>query len=378
MNFAHLSLLDACLARMTYFGRAESITLVERVLEAPSGIEINCELVDRRERGAVPVLCVKGDMTAALASDETALRSATVPPGAVWRYAMRPARPAARRLSVRRTHKATSLIQFAIGAAVELPVSATTTVTNRLRGRVLREALTELNDGVVTSWREASRDLRARVAELAGKDEAGEPLEGYAHARYLIWYDEDGRARRLFVHRARPFEPWEHDAILRAGQHPLGWSQAKSDGWTLRMVPMDSAVPPPRGFDGVRSCSWSSVSPFVPARYFLDSRGRVKEGETPREQINKELARRGWPQAEITSLSDAGWVRVHAPQRQRGGATNNSRRSFRVTLRFAEPVRGPVLLGHSSFFGLGVFAPHETADNATAEFEELAGGPVSR
>lgn len=354
-----LSLLDACLARMTYFGRAESITSIERVPEAPSAIVVNCELVDRRDRGAVPVLCVNGDMTAAIASDETALRSATVPPGAIWRYAVRPARPAARRLPIRRTHKSTSLIQFAIGATVQPPLSAITTITGRLRGRVLREAFTELNDGVVTSWREAHPDLRARVADLAGKDAAGEPLKGHSHARYLLWCDGDGRATRLLVHRVRAFEPWEHDAILRAAQLPLGWSQGKSEGWTLRLVPMDSAVPPPAGFDGARSRWWTSVSPFVPGRHFLDSRGRLKEGESPREQINNELAHRGWPQAEVSSLSDAGWVRVHAPQRQRGGATNNARRSFRMTLQFAEPVAGPVFLGHSSFFGLGLFAPHE-------------------
>ena len=257
-----LSLLDACLARMTYFGRAESITSIERVPEAPSGIVINCELVDRRDRGAVPVLCVNGDMTAVIASDETALRSATVPPGAIWRYAVRPARPAARRLPIRRTHKSTSLIQFAIGATVEPPISAITTITGRLRGRVLREAFTELNDGVVTSWREAHPDLRARVADLAGKDAAAEPLKGHSHARYLLWCDGDGRATRLLVHRARPFEPWEHDAILRAAQLPLGWSQGKSEGWTLRLVPMDSAVPPPAGFDGARSRWWTSVPPF--------------------------------------------------------------------------------------------------------------------
>jgi CRISPR-associated protein Csb2 len=357
-----LSLLDECLARMTYFGRAESIASIERVrASAPVGVAENCKLVDHREAGSVPVLCLNDDMTAALAMDEVVLRGGSVPPGTVWRYAVRPAPPRVRPRAIQRTYVPTSLIQFAVGASVEPPLSAATTITGRLRGHVLREALTGLNAGVVTTWREASSELRAQVADLAGKDAVGKPLEGHAHARYLVWVDGGTRLTRLFVYRARPFEMWERDAMLRAGGVPLGWTQRATDGWTVRLVPLDSAVPPPGGFDGARSDQWVSVTPFVPARHFLDRRGRMKQGESPSEQINEGLDRLGYPMAEVT-LTDAGWVRTHAPRRDRSGATNNSRRSFHVTLRFAEPVNGPIILGHSSFFGLGLFAPKATAE----------------
>ncbi|WP_437723780.1 type I-G CRISPR-associated protein Csb2 [Sorangium sp. So ce861] len=353
---ARLALLDACLARITYFGRAEAITDIDRVVERPSGIDVNCELTDRRERGAVPVLCACRDMTAAMASDEAALHGSTVPPGAVWRFAVRPPKPAPRRAAITRRYERTQLIQFALGASVEPPMEAIATITGRFRGRVLREALTALNDGALTRWNDASPGLRARIAGLAGKDAAGLPLEGNAHASYLVWCD-GRRLTRLFVYRARPFEPWEQDAMRRAAEAPLEWSQTESEGWTVRMVPLDSAVPPPSGFDGILSRTWSSVTPFVPARYSFDRRGRDKKGEMPQDQIVEELARRGWPPAEVAAIDDAGWVRVHAPKRRVGGATNNARRSFHVRLTFAKPVVGPLLLGHSSFFGLGLFKP---------------------
>lgn len=357
-----LSLLDECLARMTYFGRAESIASIERVRSpAPLDVAANCKLVDHREVGSVPVLCLNSDMTAALAMDEVALRSGSVPPGTVWRYAVRPAPPRVRPVAVQRTYKPTSLIQFAVGASVEPQTSSLTTITGRLRGRVLREALTRLNDGVVTTWRHAPSELRHRVADLAGKNADGQPLEGHAHARYLGWVDHDGRLVRLFVYRPRPFEMWERDAILRAAWQPLGWAQRTTDGWTVRLVPLDSAVRLPDGFDGARSYHWASITPFVPARHFLDRRGRMKQEESPSDQINEELSRLGYPMADV-ALTDAGWVRTHAPRRDRSGATNNSRRSFRVTLRFTEAVGGPIILGHSSFFGLGLFAPEATTE----------------
>jgi CRISPR-associated protein Csb2 len=351
-----LALLDACLARMTYFGRAESVTTIERLADGlPQGLEPNCELTTHRGRGAVPVLCANRDLTVAMASVETSTIDAAIPPGAVWRYAVRPPPPPRRRVVVPKKHRPQNVVQFAIGATVEPPLAAVATLTNWFRGRVLVNALTDLNDGVLTRWSNASADLRDRVASLSGKDASGRPLEGHKHARYLVWRD-GGRLTRLFVHRAHPFEAWELDAILRAAGEPLRWSHT-TGGWSAHLVPLDAAVPPPPGFGGGRHERWASVTPFVPARHFLDRRGRPMKGDTVPEQIADELARHGFPPATVAALEDAGWVQVHAPKRKAGEATNNARRSFHVELTFAEPVAGPIFLGHSTFYGLGLFAP---------------------
>ncbi len=355
-----LALLDACLARMTYFGRAEAITEIARYDgPRPAGIDINCTLEDRRAREAVPVLCVMGTITRTTleaATDEEPLHSSTVPPGAVWRYAVRPRRPTPAAIVVRRKYRPTKLVQFALGSVVEPPLSAITTMTGWFRGRVLRNALIHLTNGECTRWQDVSRDIRSRVRDLCGKDEEGMPLQGYRHARYLMSWDGE-RLSRLFVHLPRDLEDWEYDAILRAADRPLGWTPAKSTDWMVNMVPLDAAVPLPGGFDGSAHPAWRSITPFVPTRFHLDSRGRVKKGESIEEQVARELEALGRPPARLGAIEHAGWMRVHAPKRTGGGQTNNARRSYWFRLGFAEPIEGPLALGHSSFFGLGIFGP---------------------
>ena len=52
------------------------------------------------------------------------------------------------------------------------------------------------------------------------------------------------------------------------------------------------------------------------------------------------------------------WVKAHQPTGlTRGDQTNRSRRGYDVALTFSEPVTGPLAVGHSSHFGLGLFGP---------------------
>jgi CRISPR-associated protein Csb2 len=50
------------------------------------------------------------------------------------------------------------------------------------------------------------------------------------------------------------------------------------------------------------------------------------------------------------------WMKVHVPRDQRRGQTNEDKRAHRLRLTFSEPVSGPIFLGHSSHYGLGLFA----------------------
>lgn len=52
------------------------------------------------------------------------------------------------------------------------------------------------------------------------------------------------------------------------------------------------------------------------------------------------------------------WVAVHTPRRQADKHQMiGDRRGYTVRLVFDEPISGPLRLGHSSSFGLGLFAP---------------------
>lgn len=143
-----LDLLDACLARMIYFGRAESITEISRV-EATAGHSPNCQLSDTRQAESVPILCPRPDITLEqlqLTTDDKAMRNTTVPPGAVWKYANRPERPAAKqqRLFQKVDRAPVLFLQFAVGSRVSPKLDHIALIANWFRGRVVRNRLESL------------------------------------------------------------------------------------------------------------------------------------------------------------------------------------------------------------------------------------------
>ena len=77
------------------------------------------------------------------------------------------------------------------------------------------------------------------------------------------------------------------------------------------------------------------------------------------EQIQRELARRGLAEAvEVELVGPPAWVSVHVPRREaHQRAFIGDRRGQAIRLRFPAPVTGPIRLGHSSSFGLGLFRP---------------------
>ena len=356
-----IDLLDACLRRMTYFGRAEAITEIQRVDGLPKGVRANCILEQMPTAGSVPILAPTADATleqVQAVTDDPSVAKSTVPPGARWLYAKRPAKPSSKLLYSRpQTRKPTSLIQFAIGTRVSPPRKSIVVLTQRFRGRVIREFLGG-------SWQRSSLAQRKAARLLTGKDADGSPLQDgrHPHARFGILFDQEtGRATRLLVWRNEPFDDCEQRAILNAADQALQLSFAKlgvRDPWTVRLIPLDSQVPPPLGF-GDQACSrWETATPYVPPRYSYDKRGRIKVGESPEEQIRLELDRQGYRTASLTITvydKPTEWTRVHRPRRYRGGRTNTERRGYHALLTFDKPLRGPISLGHSSHFGLGLF-----------------------
>ncbi len=357
----HLGLLDACLKRMTYFGRAEAITEIQRVEKLPSDTDINCVLEQVPSSGSVPVLVPMGDATLSqvqAVTDDPSVANSTVPPGARWLYAKRPAKPPVKLPRSRpRKRKPTRLIQFAIGTRVSPPPNSIVVMTQRFRGRVIRKFL-------AGSWQHASTARREAARLLTGKEVDGSPLQDHQHphARFGILFDQEtNQAERLLVWREQPFTDEEQLAILNAAEQELPLSFARAgatDPWTVRLVPLDSQVPPPAGFGNQAHRHWKAITPYVPPRYVYDRKGRIKPGESPAEQLRLELSRQGYDTAGVDiQIRDRSteWIRVHRPRRYPDGPTNNQRRAYRVSLTFDMPVCGPISLGHSSHFGLGLF-----------------------
>lgn len=251
-------------------------------------------------------------------------------------------------------------MQFAIGWNVPPKQRAVVRFTARFRGAVLRYLLRLKTGDPRATWAKASRRVREAVADMVGKNASGEPLKGHRHTEFLVWC-EDNQLTRLLVWRgSRAFDAEEQEAILRAAARDVSWAAAgpDSDEWKVRLVPLDRAVPPPPGFDGQSSRIWQSVTPYVPPRHHLRG-GKEREGESIVAQIRRELQQRKISdEVEVELLGGPQWVSVHMPRRAaHKRAFLGDRRGQMVRLRFSASVAGPIRLGHSASFGLGLFRP---------------------
>lgn len=358
------ALLAQCLERMTYFGRAETLSRICVVGSADDIPTPNCTLRDRRTAGAAPVLsplkeATRGDIERTTDNPEAVKRA--VPPGAQWLWAVRPPRAASRERRRVPAHRPDChLMQFAIGWNVAPEPRVIVRLTSRFRGAVLRELLRLKAGDASATWARVGENIRAAVADMAGKDASDEPLKGHRHAEFLAWCESERPTRLLVWRRSRAFDVEEQEAVLLAAARDVSGAAAGADAdeWKVRLVPLDRDVPPPPGFDGASSNVWESVTPYVPPRHHLRG-GKEREGESMIDQIRRELGRRGIEQnVDVELVGSPRWVSVHVPRREaKRRAFVGDRRGQMVRLRFAGSVAGPIRLGHSSSFGLGLFRP---------------------
>jgi CRISPR-associated protein Csb2 len=357
--------LDLCLERVTYFGRAEALTRIRLADTSAEVPEVNCTLTEQRTAISVPVLtplvsATRADVERVTDDAESVKRS--VPPGARVLYATRPPRPPARESRRARViRRDCHVVQFALAANVVPELRAIVRLTARFRGSVLRELVRIKTGDSAATW-SADGSVREAIADMVGKDAEGAPLEGHRHTEFLAWC-EDCQPTRLLVWRgARAFDEEELEAIFRAAARDLSWAAAgpDNDDWKVRLIPLDGAVPPPPGFDGTSARHWESVTPYVPPRHHLRG-GKERQRESLVAQVRRELLLRGFPDAarvQVETLGDPAWVAVHVPRREaRKRAFIGDRRGQAVRLTFPSPVAGPIRLGHSSSFGLGLFQP---------------------
>ena len=360
--------LNECLKRMIYFGRAEAFTRITAEADATNAPAPNCTLRERRMAGTVPVLMPESTATrddVERVTDDPGNVKRSVPPGGRLLYAVRPTSPPAREVGIsRRASRETNLIQFAIGWNVPPEARAIVRLTAKFRGAVLKEMLHQVTGDRLASWSKAPAQAREAIAEMAGKDAQGKPLKGHRHTEYLVWC-EDGEPVRLMAWRSgRPFDENEQSALLKAARRQFSWaaSEGGADVWKARLIPLDRAVAPPPGFNGARAAVWEAVTPYVPPRHWLRG-GKARAGESIEQQVRRELRLRGiagGEQAAVEQLGEGLWVAVHVPRRQKSEAGfAGDRRGYRIRLRFPAPVGGPIRLGHSSSFGLGLFQPVE-------------------
>ncbi len=103
---------------------------------------------------------------------------------------------------------------------------------------------------------------------------------------------------------------------------------------------------------------WRSATPFTPSRYPKRNTGRLDYLHT---EVANELHNRGLPTlCEVTLLDDEDWqswrrYRPSARMRRDTRQGQATRPATFLQIELAEPIHGPLALGHLSHFGLGLF-----------------------
>jgi len=293
-----------------------------------------------------------------------------IPPGTVWYYAQLPPKPFVQRCPPAKTCCPSNLtsIQFVIGGRVFPSRDRWVKLTERFRGRVLRRRSQQVAQSREARYGDLTADQREELSLIAGKDGNGRPLDNHRHAYFAVWPDENGQASRLICFRNSAFTPDEVEAFLASSEQPFTW-ESGSDEWQVRLVPLPFDTPLPSRLIGP-SAFWRSVSAFVPprARRRVRRHGRSRPGETPARLVSKFMQKCGLPKpisvVPQDNLVDLEWVYIHATfaerRRLRGQRMRPVQLGYHCHVEFAELVSGPLCIGDSSHFGLGLFAAVES------------------
>jgi CRISPR-associated protein Csb2 len=228
--------------------------------------------------------------------------------------------------------------------------------------------------------RRSDQPDRCASPVLSGKDASGQLLAGHRHAYYLATdEDRDGHLDHLTVYAADGLGKDEVAALQRLQKLTGGVEEP------LRLLlvglgqPQDFTAPLLRS-----SACWVSETPFLVTRH-VKRRGRRKDppevwhaGRSPdfaRLVLEEELARLRLRRPEVPppesitlregnrmsalQLSPLPFRRFRGKVEDDGG--QRAAGAFRVL--FPSPVTGPICLGHSGHFGLGLFLPEPAPDD---------------
>lgn len=357
------ALLARLLRRVTYFGRAESLTVMRLLSETRVPLPANCEL--RPEHGnGVPVLVADPSQNVDIIkvlkvllanNDDRLLKGRRIPPGTAWWHAVRPTRHIIRQPRVGPVSQPLPLLQFAIGGRVFPSADSWIRITERFRGAVLdtlAKLLTGRHDAKFSSL---SPELRLIHSLMTGKGSDGIPSDGHLHPFFWLLPSPNGYPERLVCYRRTPFNSMEQEAMLIASERNLSWQFGNPD-WVLRMVPLSEKTPLPHAILG-ESRFWKTVTHYVPTRHVLGRKGKPRAGNSIIEQVLRDLTNAGFPPAKIGVMEGTRkWVKIHRPMRLKTSPINDLKLGYHIYLEFDSLVRGPISLGNSSHFGLGLFA----------------------
>ncbi len=244
-------------------------------------------------------------------------------------------------------------------------------------------------------WLAAREGASGWSETFSGKDAQGRPLSGHAHAYYLPTdEDGDGRLDHLTVYAAARFTPTELQALHHLRE--IRTKRRGEDRHPLRVLLVATCSREDMDCGPLRPARrWISATPFLAPR-FPKARGARRDPPellrsgvaflkaTLREELQRlaerhaEIDQATLDHTEIDPCVDLhGVFRIkrraaghrdprmaHGLRpiefqrfRKKPGDDGGRRLSGAFRLIFPKAVRGPICLGHSSHFGLGLFLP---------------------
>ena len=294
------------------------------------------------------------------------------PPGSVWVSYRRPPANCFNPASVPRvripdTRPRSQVVRYALDSTI-LPLVTETLPIAELARRCLMGIYGRQNCG--------PNDEKGRSDMLSGKSADGQPLAGHSHA-YFLPTDEDGDGRldHLTVYAANGFNPSEQQALDNLT------AMRRGDTGDVRLLLLAMAAANElRNGPLAPAHEWISATPYIATR-FAKTRGRQRvdmRSLTARAaylaaNLREELIRLadrvdgGFPAFKIEPLVDGTAFRLLGTHvlrpiqfkrfRQKHSDDGGRRPAgfFRIT--FDSPVVGPIALGHSAHFGMGLFMP---------------------
>lgn len=343
--------------RLPYLGRADSICNArmltdEEETSLPSGLRTcapssEVEEIDDSETTTIDLLVPDSplDLEALIVRSADLRKQRRIdPPGTSWvtYRCPHPATPSPPRH--RTVTKDVTAVRWAIATPARPAVSAAVSMAEALRQASLSAS--------------GRRGTRLPSPLLAGKDHAGVPLTGHRHAHYLAFVadpERTGHSRLDTLVVWIPAGLSEADLAALGSLRRLGGRSFASDFRTCRLGlegygRVEDIVPELVG----PATTWQSFTPFAPPRH---GRRRTAWRDHVASQITDELARRDKPAPSRIELLPGPWLNFR--RHRLTECLADARRAFGVRIVFEEAVRGPLVLGALSHFGLGLMSPEE-------------------
>jgi CRISPR-associated protein Csb2 len=244
------------------------------------------------------------------------------------------------------------------GALIALEGPRLPRITDALPvAEIVRIKLMGLHRGIVGSPAAVS-------PRFSGKDARGRPLRGHRHCRIMPRdEDHDGCIDHLMVVAGEPLGWDECQAIAGLSRFRETPAEPFIQCLPLRWGTPEELFPPARVF--------TSLTPFVLPRFYRRGRGSFPAWVAA--ELHREAANLGLGGLEI--LARPPGYRIHGAlipwtdfARARKG--ERPRPAYGFTIRFPEPVSGPLAMGYASHFGMGQFVPLHSPEGVRQEHDD--------